>query len=179
MTVTTARTEDPNRSALTATAPTTTAPTTSTHDLAVLVRRLASRPRSWRPLVRFTAAERYWVRLDASAGVDVWLLNWLPSQVTDLHDHGHSAAAFVVVDGGLTEVRVDPVLGSWSTTLHAPAVRIVGPGLVHDVRNDLLTPAVSIHAYSPPLSRMTYYDLQDGHLQPVREVATNEPEVAS
>ena len=120
MTVTTARTERPNRSALTATATTTTAPTTSTRDLAVLV-----------------------------------------------------------VDGGLTEVRADPVLGSWSTTLHAPAVRIVEPDLVHDVHKDLLIPAVSIHAYSPPLSRITYYDLQDGHLTPVREVATNEPEVAS
>jgi len=26
---------------------------------------------------------------------------------------------------------------------------------------------------------MTYYDLQDGHLKPVREPATDEPEVAS
>lgn len=172
MTVTTARIERPDH--------TTSSPTIlGTHDLAVLVRRIASHPRSWRPLVRFTAVDRYWVRLDAPDGVDVWLLTWLPSQVTDLHDHGDSAAAFVVVDGGLTEVRADPVLGTWSTTLHAPAVRVIEPGLVHDVRNDLLTPAVSIHAYSPPLSQMTYYDLADGHLMPVREVATHEPEVAS
>jgi len=111
----------------------------------VLARRLASRPRSWRSLVRFTAATRYWVRLDGPLGVDIWLLTWLPSQVTDLHAHSDSAVAFVV-EGGLTEVRADPLLGTWSTTLHASAVRIVEPGLVHDVRNDLLTPAVSIHA---------------------------------
>ena len=172
MTVATAQSERPDQTASGSTI-------LSTHDLAVLVRRLASRPRSWRSLVRFTAAKRYWVRLDGPQGVDIWLLTWLPSQATDLHSHGDSAAAFVVVEGGLTEVRADPLLGTWSTTLHAPAVRIVEPGLVHDVRNDLLTPAVSIHAYSPPLSRMTYYDLQDGHLKPVREPATDEPEVAS
>ena len=170
MTVATAHSERPDRTASDSTI-------LSTYDLAALVRRLASRPRSWRPLVRFTVAKRYWVRLDGPEGVDVWLLTWLPSQVTDLHDDGDSAAAFVV-EGGLTEVWADPLLGTWSTTLHAPAVRIVEPGLVHDVRNGLLTPALSIHAYSPPLSRMTYYDLQDGHLKPVREPATDEPEVA-
>ena len=124
----------------------------TTHDLALIVRRVASQPHLWRPKIKFTA-ERYWARLPGPEGVDVWLLTWLPSQATDLHDHGDSAAAFAVVEGALTEVRADDVLGVWSTTLHAPAVRVVEPGIVHDVRNDLVKPAVSIHAYGPRLER--------------------------
>ncbi|GAB3679792.1 cysteine dioxygenase [Angustibacter aerolatus] len=152
--------------------------TPTTHDLALLVRRIASEPRLWRPHVRFTAAERFWTRLGSPQGVDVWLLTWLPSQQTDLHDHGDSSAAFAVVQGALTEVRADEVLGVWSTRLDAPAVRVVEPGVVHDVRNDLTAPAVSIHAYAPKLSRMTYYDLVDGRLAPAHEVLGDEPEPA-
>jgi len=35
---------------------------------------------------------------------------------------------------------------------------------VHDVRNDSIEPAVSIHAYSPPLTSMRRYDITDGGL---------------
>lgn len=126
------------------------------HDLAVVVRRVASQPQLWRPRIRFTQ-ERYWARLPAPAGVDVWLLTWLPSQGTDLHDHGDAAAAFAVVEGALTEVRSDDVLGVWTTTLQAPAVRVLEPGIVHDVRNDLTRPAVSIHAYARGPEGLTRY----------------------
>jgi mannose-6-phosphate isomerase-like protein (cupin superfamily) len=160
-------------------AATHTRPHLGTHELSLVVRRIAADPRRWRPAVRFGTAERYWTRLDGPDGVDVWLLTWLPSQGTDLHDHGTSAAAFAVVDGTLTEVRADPAIGTWSTAVSAPAVRVVEPGVVHDVRNDHRAPAVSIHAYSPRLSRMTYYDLQDGLLVARREVLSDEPEVAS
>ena len=160
--------------ARTSAAPSTANP--STADLALVVRRIAADPRRWRPAVRFGKQERYWARLPGPQGVDVWLLTWLPSQATDLHDHGDSAAAFVVVQGALSEVRFDPVLGVWSTPLAAPAVRTVEPGVVHDVRADLGVPAVSIHAYGPRLSRMTYYDLDDGNLVPRRTVLGEEPE---
>jgi mannose-6-phosphate isomerase-like protein (cupin superfamily) len=165
-----------------ATPPARTAPARTepgTPGLSLLVRRIASNPRLWKPAVRFGSAERYWTRLAAPDGIDVWLLTWLPSQGTDLHDHGSSAAAFAVVEGTLTEVRADPVLGTWSTAVSAPAVRVVEPGVVHDVRNDHRAPAVSIHAYSPKLSRMTYYDLDEGRLVPRREVLGDEPEAAS
>jgi hypothetical protein len=164
---------------MTTTIPTRTPAALGTHDLSLVVRRIAANPRLWKPAVRFGATERYWTRLNGPEGVDVWLLTWLPSQGTDLHDHGDSAAAFAVVGGSLTEVRADPTLGVWSTTVRAPAVRVVEPGVVHDVRNDHSAPAVSIHAYSPKLSRMTYYDLEDGALVARREVLGDEPETAS
>jgi hypothetical protein len=149
----------------------------STLDLSLVVRRIASQPQLWRPKVKYTA-DRHWTRLPAPAGVDAWLVTWLPSQGTDLHDHGDSAAAFAVVVGALTEVRADDVLGVWSTQLAAPAVRVVEPGIVHDVRNDLLRPAVSIHAYGPRLTSLTYFDVDaEGALSAVGTVATDQPEL--
>ena len=47
---------------------------------------------------------------------------------------------------------------------------------VHDVRNLGDEPAVSVHTYSPPLTSMTYYDLADGELTPIRTLATDDPE---
>ena len=67
----------------------------------------------------------------------------------------------------------------WSTPLSAPAVRTVEPGVVHDVRADLGVPAVSIHAYGPRLSRMTYYELRDGRPVPQRVVLGSDPEASS
>ena len=52
----------------------------------------------------------------------------------------------------------------------------IEPGQVHDVRNELVEPAVSIHAYSPRLTEMTYYAWRDGAAAPVRTVVSDEPE---
>ncbi len=37
--------------------------------------------------------------------------------------------------------------------------RAFGPNLVHNVRNACEVPVVSVHAYSPPLTEMTRYDV--------------------
>lgn len=67
--------------------------------------------------------------------------------------------------------------GRRATTAHrAGSVTWLAPGIIHDVRGAGRRPAVSIHAYSPPLSRMNYYaDGRDG-LHVVRSVQTHEPE---
>jgi hypothetical protein len=41
----------------------------------------------------------------------------------------------------------------------AGGVRSFGPEYIHDVRNTSQAVAVSVHAYSPPLTEMTRYDL--------------------
>lgn len=157
--------------------PTTTPRTLDVDELSALTRSIAARPETWRPLVRFQESGRWWTRLDAPDGVDVWLLTWLPSQGTELHDHGDSAAAFTIVAGTLTEVR--PTHHGELVPQHFPADRTqtVDPGDRHDVLNTGTEPAVSIHAYSPPLTRMTYWaTAPDGGLVPSRTVDTDEPE---
>ena len=47
---------------------------------------------------------------------------------------------------------------------------LVAPGSIHDVLNPHQSPAVSIHAYWPPLRRMTFFAASpDGGLHRVRE----------
>ncbi|RHA44052.1 cysteine dioxygenase [Cellulomonas rhizosphaerae] len=146
-------------------------------ELTALTRSIAARPELWKPLVQFQDSGRWWTRLEAPDGVDVWLLTWLPSQGTELHDHGSSAAAFTIAAGTLTEFRPDaqgtPVPREFATGL----TQTVDPGDLHDVLNGGTEPAVSIHAYSPPLTRMTYWaTTDDGRLVPARTVDTDEPE---
>ncbi len=144
-------------------------------DLAELVAEVAARPELWEHAVRFDGRERCWTRIDGPAGVDVRVLTWHTFQGTDLHDHGRSSAAFTVVRGALHEIR--PVDGRLRPRKFVPGVvATIEPGQVHDVRNELVEPAVSIHAYSPRLTEMTYYAWRDGAAAPVRTVVSDEPE---
>ncbi|MBD8058399.1 cysteine dioxygenase [Cellulomonas sp. JH27-2] len=155
----------------------TTAPAPLTTDeLSALVRSIADQPDLWRPIVRFTQAERWWTRLEGPEGVDVWLLSWLPAQGTEPHDHGRSNAAFTVVAGTLTELRPDAAGDLVATPFDAGRTRTVDVGQIHDVVNVGHEPAVSIHAYSPPLEQMTYYRRGEHGLVPSRTVETTEPE---
>ena len=146
-------------------------------ELSALTRSIAAQPDLWQPLVQFQESGRWWTRLDAPPGVDVWLLSWLPSQGTELHDHGASAAAFTIVAGTLTEVRPTQDGALVPQDFPTGRTQTVDPGDRHDVLNTGTEPAVSIHAYSPPLTRMTYWaTAPDGTLVPSRTVDTDEPE---
>ena len=143
-------------------------------DLTGLVREIGAAEDFWTRSLQLPSTEdRWWTRLWHDDDVDVWLLSWLPGHTTELHDHGNSAAAFAVVRGELRETRIE----------HKRRVRFdrtvgqttwVAPGVVHDVHGAGRGPAVSIHAYSPPLQRMNYYDAHGRHV--LRSVATDEPE---
>ena len=135
------------------------------------------------PFIRYDQAERWHQRLYRDRRVDVWLLSWLPSQATQLHDHGGSAGALTVINGCLTELvyrsggRPAERLSEVSRTA-GDGVGF-GPHYVHDVRNLSDEPAVSVHAYSPPLTRMSLYELADtGRLRCLGSIDTDEPEPA-
>lgn len=145
----------------------------STDQLATLVRDIAAEPASWQAQLRFGADERWWTRLRGDETVDVWLLTWVHDTATDLHDHGDSAGAFTVVAGDLEEVRPVAETAQLATTrLRAGDVREIVRGDVHDVRSPSLLPAISIHAYSPPLREMTFYAQDDAGTHPVKTVST-------
>ncbi|MDT4917320.1 MAG: hypothetical protein QOH89_2020 [Pseudonocardiales bacterium] len=150
-------------------------------DLSALVRSVAADERLWLPRVELpSGAERWWTRLPSGPGVDLWLLTWLPGHSTDLHDHGDSAAAFTVVRGRLTELRQD-AQGRLRAVRRSPgSVTALAPGVVHDVHGSGREPAVSIHAYSPRLQTMNYYECRrDGQLRLRRSVRSTEPELES
>ena len=84
----------------------------------------------------------------------------MPAQSTGFHDHGDSSGAFVVVTGVLEEHH--PSGAPIEITPGKP--RAFGQDYAHDVRNVSLGPAVSIHAYSPPLREMNEYELVGSQL---------------
>jgi predicted metal-dependent enzyme (double-stranded beta helix superfamily) len=153
-----------------------TAPTITpfdSRDLVELLAGLAGGSTQWSALARFNRQGRWWRRLRHTEHVDIWLLTWLAGHSTDLHDHGGSAGAFAVVAGELTEVRVTADRRSTRTTIVAAGETCrVLPTTVHDVYNAGPAAAISLHAYSPPLSRQTYFSLGSGGFAPARTVDT-------
>lgn len=104
-----------------------------------------------RPLTRFTEPQRWWARLALTAGVEVWLLSWLPGQGTEPHDHGGAAGSFTVLDGEVLEEHRYPGARIGRRTFHPGQGIGFGGDRAHQVRNVSGTPAVTVHAYSPPL----------------------------
>jgi mannose-6-phosphate isomerase-like protein (cupin superfamily) len=136
------------------------------------------------PYIEYDERERWHQRIYRDRRVDVWLISWMPSQGTSLHDHGGSSGAFSVVEGELTETVDATAVGARHPD-RQPLREITratgdtvgfGPSYIHDVRNVGTAPAVSVHAYSPPLTSMTYYDLDDRALRPIVTVQTDDPE---
>ncbi len=135
-------------------------------ELAEIVSRFASSD-GWLDRVRLRAEERWYERLHDGADYDIWLISWLPGQSTGFHDHGESAGAFVITTGTLEERRP----GEQPVVIGPGEPRAFGSDYAHDVRNSSLAPAVSIHAYSPPLIEMNEYELEGSRLIP-REQAS-------
>ncbi|MFE9424950.1 cysteine dioxygenase [Kitasatospora sp. NPDC006697] len=159
----------------TALAPTTLTPAALTPaELRRIVAELAERPQEWIHLVRLSAEDRWYQRLALTEEHEVWLISWLPGQSTGFHDHGGSRGAFTVALGELEELSLGGEQGALHTRrLPAGAVRAFGPDYLHDVRNTANGPAVTLHAYSPPLGGMTRYELRaDG----LRQTAVEGPE---
>ncbi|WP_327226290.1 cysteine dioxygenase family protein [Streptomyces platensis] len=120
-----------------------------------LARSIAADRAAWAPLVRYDATTRWYHRLRTGPGYEVWLLSWVPGQGSGRHDHGASSGVLSVLEGELTEhVEGGP------RTLTAGAQRVFAPGYVHEVVNDALTPAVSLHVYFPGLTNMPMHPSQ-------------------
>ena len=137
-------------------------------------------------------SERWFTRLHGDDELDVWLISWVPERATELHDHGGSLGALTVVSGALTETRWD---GGALRERRLDAGDQAGfpLGWVHDVvwappssvtvqntpQNPVQNPAptLSVHAYSPPLTAMSYYDITDRNtLRRDRTELTDKPE---
>jgi len=154
----------------------------SRSELAELTRRYTEEVRAGRHEVVADPDERWHVRLHCDDRVDVWLISWTESQGTELHDHGGSAGAFTVVEGTLTEsVWVGSAAEGRLRDLSRGAGETVtfSEHYVHDVRNTARPVAVSVHAYSPPLSLMSFYDIVDGGLERLATSWTDDPETAT
>ena len=134
------------------------------------------------PVDGLPANERWFTRLHRDDEIDLWLISWAPGHTTELHDHGGSLGALTVLTGALHEYR-------WAADrlvhrrLEAGDQAGFPLGWVHDVSWAPSEPkladtgTLSVHAYSPPLTAMSYYEVTEQ--QRVRRVGTkltDEPE---
>jgi predicted metal-dependent enzyme (double-stranded beta helix superfamily) len=106
-----------------------------------------------------TPAARERITLLKTPNYEVLLLVWSPNEPSDWHDHGGSSGGYAVVDGELSErYRAADGVEILARRLAAGSAGGFGPAHLHDVVPAAEERAVSVHAYSPPISTMTYYE---------------------
>jgi len=137
--------------------------------LLLAVTQIAARPALWSEHVQHDPTRRTYKQLLRDEHLDIWLLCWSHDHDTGFHDHDLSAGAVAVVSGSVREERL--ALGR---SFDAPISRIASAGSsfhfgasdIHRVLHAGTEPAVTIHAYSPPLVRMGSYTIEpDGQLR--------------
>lgn len=127
--------------------------------------------------------QRWFTRIHGDEELDIWLISWVPGHATELHDHGGSLGALTVLSGSLNEYRWD---GRRLRRRRLDAGDQAGfpLGWVHDVvwaprpaAAATPAPTLSVHAYSPPLTAMSYYDVTERNaLRRTRTDLTDQPE---
>ena len=134
---------------------------------------------------RWPLDQRWSTRLHADDDLDVWLISWVADASTELHDHAGSLGALTVLSGSLVEHRWAGQ-GLERRVLDAGDQASFSLGWVHDVmrapgpETALQEPTLSVHAYSPPLTAMSYYEVtESSNLRRTRTELTDEPEGTS
>ena len=144
-------------------------------DLRGIVRDIAADPSTWRPLVDHDPEQRHFALLHRDADVEVWVVSWMAGHDTGFHDHDDSAAAIAVAEGEIREQRLAVGRANVDRRFAAGQALTVRPSDIHRVQHAGNAPSVTIHAYSPPLSRMGQYEIgPNGTLQRHASSATEE-----
>ncbi|MEA2291890.1 MAG: hypothetical protein QOF17_910 [Solirubrobacteraceae bacterium] len=133
----------------------------SQDDLTELVAAIAARPEEWRHLVEHRPDARTYVELHRDEHVAVWLICWMDDHDTGYHDHDLSAGAVAVAAGAVREERLRLGGPPLARVAHAGEAFAFGPADIHRVAHEGAAPAVTVHAYSPPLWRMGAYEVAD------------------
>jgi quercetin dioxygenase-like cupin family protein len=132
------------------------------HELLELANSIAERPELWQHLRRHDPEQRTYGRILQNDNVEVYLICWMQDHDTGFHDHDISRGALAVVEGEVREDRL--AIGG------PPHTRVLGTGQattfgaadIHRVTHSGDQPAVTVHAYSPPIRQMGVYEFEEG-----------------
>jgi predicted metal-dependent enzyme (double-stranded beta helix superfamily) len=131
-----------------------------------LVSGIAADPAAWRQLVNFDADHRHYAQLWRDDHLDVWVISWMNGHDTGFHDHDLSNGAVAIVEGELVEERLAIGGPPRRQRYRAGSSFDFDASHVHRMHQAGSGPAISIHAYSPPLWRMGAYAIEpDGALR--------------
>ncbi len=138
----------------------------ATEELEAFVKQLAADPGRWQPLVQHHPNKRTYGLIWEDDDVNAWVLCWSTDHDTGFHDHDVSTAAITVIEGQVREDRLRLDGSAREVVYSAGASFTVPAEAIHRVLHAGEGPAVTIHAYSPPLRRQGAYSLgDDGVLQ--------------
>jgi len=132
------------------------------NELESLARRLAGRPDVWREHVRHDAGRRTYELLLDEPHVTAWVICWMEDHDTGFHDHDLSAGAVAVVSGRVREERLRLGAAPLARDFAAGATFSFAASDIHRVTHAGDEPAVTVHAYSPPLRRLGAYLVERG-----------------
>lgn len=127
---------------------------------------LANDPERWAHAVDLDSDRRIYELIWDDEDLNAWVIVWNEDSDTGFHDHDTSAAGISVIAGTVREDRLS--IGG------LPRVRLfsagdtftVEPTAIHRVLHAGDGPAVTVHAYSPPLRRTgAYHVTEDGVLE--------------
>ena len=112
---------------------------------------LTNSPEHWQHLVRHAEDLRVYDQIWDEDQVNAWVICWSTDQDTGFHDHHKSGAAISVISGEVHEDRMRLGAQPRSRTFRAGETFAVPADAIHRVLHSGSGPAVTIHAYSPPL----------------------------
>ena len=126
-------------------------------ELLRLVEDVAGRADLWQPLVVSDCRRRRYRLLFEDERLDVWVLSWMPGQRTGFHDHGASHVALTAVQGCVVERQILLRSADIERELVPGRFQRGAAGYIHSVAHASGEPAVTLHAYSPPLVDVGQY----------------------
>jgi mannose-6-phosphate isomerase-like protein (cupin superfamily) len=112
--------------------------------------------------------ERAYELLELSEDFEVWVIHWPIEGRLQLHDHGGSSGALWVVAGSLEEGTASGPGTYERRRIEAGRGISFGPEHIHDVANTGTEVATSVHVYSPPMEKMTFFASNQSGLAPER-----------
>jgi predicted metal-dependent enzyme (double-stranded beta helix superfamily) len=126
-------------------------------ELRGFVEALAAAPELWKGLISHDPDQRIYRELLSTEHLTAWLICWMDDHDTGFHDHDSSAGAVAVVSGEVREQRLTMGGPPLESRFTAGDSFHFEPSDIHRVRHAGTGPAVTLHAYSPPLLRMGAY----------------------
>jgi quercetin dioxygenase-like cupin family protein len=130
-------------------------------ELRELAASVAARPDLWSQRVHHDPHARTYEQLVRDEHVEVWLICWMEDHDTGFHDHDLSAGAVAVANGSVREDRLLLRGGETTRVMHAGDTFSFAASDIHRVLHAGDGPAVTVHAYSPPLWRMGAYEVKE------------------
>ena len=132
-------------------------------ELQAFAARLAGEPERWTHLLATDDGDaRVYELIWDVDEVNAWVIRWSEDADTGFHDHDDSAAAITVIAGHVREDRLALGPATRSREFGPGETFTVEPTAIHRVLHAGTGPALTIHAYSPPLRRTGAYRIGAG-----------------